>query len=96
VGVSTVPAGLLEVGVVASRQGGIFLDDANSEELPAYTRVDLRLAYPIAGVSLHLGVRNLLDSEYSTTGFPDPSGFGGMYYRPAAGRTLEVGLKGAR
>jgi len=96
VGGSTVPVGLLEVGLVASRQSGIFLDDANTVELPAYTRVDARLAYPIAGASLSFNVRNLFDSEYSTTGFPDPSGIGGMYYRPAAGRTFEIGVRGAR
>jgi outer membrane receptor protein involved in Fe transport len=96
VGGSTVPVGLLEVGLVASRQSGIFLDDANTVELPAYTRVDARLAYPIQGVSVSFDVRNLLGSEYSTTGFPDPSGIGGMYYRPAAGRTFEIGVRSPR
>ncbi|CAN5248954.1 hypothetical protein BH20GEM2_BH20GEM2_03030 [soil metagenome] len=41
---------------------------------------------------LSLEVFNLLDREYSTTGFPDPAGSGVVYYDPAAGRTLQAGL----
>lgn len=86
----------LEGGVVATRQSGIYLDDANTVELPAYTRVDGRLSYPIGGLTLNVDVRNLLDADYSTTGFPEPSGSGAMFYRPAAGRTFEIGVRGVR
>jgi len=39
---------------------------------------------------------NLADSEYSTTGFVDPAGSGGVYFYPAAGRTLQAGLRWRR
>lgn len=74
---------------------GIYLNDANTIELPGYTRVDARLSYPFAGVRLNLEMFNLLDHEYSTTGYPDPAGTGTVYYYPAAGRMLQVGLSTA-
>lgn len=92
-GLSAALAGGLEAGVVASHAREIFLDDANTLELPAYTRVDARLSRAIGGVRVFLDVRNLLDSEYSTTGFPDPSGSAAVYYHPAAGRTFDLGLR---
>lgn len=74
---------------------GIYLDDANTIELPGHTRVDARLSYPIASLRLDVEVFNLLDREYSTTGYPDPGGTGTVYYYPAAGRVLQVGLSTA-
>lgn len=71
---------------------GIHLDDANSIELPGYTRLDARLSYAVAGVRLTAEMFNVLDREYSSTGFPDPAGTGTIYYFPAAGRTLRIGL----
>ena len=84
------------VGSVAVQSAwGIYLDDANTIELPGYTRVDARLSYPFARVRLNLEMFNLLDHEYSTTGYPDPAGTGTVYYYPAAGRVLQVGLSTA-
>jgi len=71
---------------------GIHLDDANTIELPGYTRVDARLAYQVSRVRLQAEVFNLLDREYSTTGYPDPAGTGEVYYYPAAGRVLQFGI----
>lgn len=76
----------------ASRAWGIWLDDANTVELPGFTRVDGRLSYPLGGVRITLDAFNLLDHEYSTTGYMDPSGSGTAFYFPAAGRTLQLGL----
>lgn len=78
--------------VTAQSTWGVYLDDANTLALPGYTRVDARLTYPIARVRLEAEVFNLLDREYSTTGYPDPAGTGAVYYYPAAGRVLQVGL----
>lgn len=78
--------------LTATAARGIYLDDANTLELPGFTRWDARLSYPLRGVRLSLDVFNLLDREYSTTGFPDPAGSGVVYYYPAAGRVLQVGL----
>lgn len=95
-GVSAVPFGRLEAGLRISHARGIHLDDENTIELPPFTRTDLRLSHPLAGVSLFLDVRNLLDARFSTTGYPDPGGSGGVYTFPAAGRTFELGIRSGR
>ena len=38
-------------------------------------------------------VRNVFDSRFNSTGFPDPAGSPLIYYYPAAGRVLSVGLE---
>ena len=62
--------------------------------LPNYTTVDARLAYALRQVTLTLEAFNLLDETYSTTGFPnpDPTGPEVVFFYPAAGRTLRLGL----
>jgi outer membrane receptor protein involved in Fe transport len=84
----------LEAGFAVSHARDSYLDDANTVELPAYTRVDARISYPVAGVRLFLDVGNVFDATYSTTGFPDPSGTDVIYFHPAAGRTFSLGLRG--
>ena len=74
----------------------IRLDDANTRPLKAWTRLDGRASYPVAGVRLTLDVRNLLDRAYSTTGYPDPAGSGTLLLYPAAGRVVTVGLEAHR
>ena len=93
-GLSLRPGSRLGVAVVATHVRGVFLDDANTVKLPDYTRVDLQLTQQIRGVGVLLAVRNLLGSEYSSTGFLDPSGSGEAYLYPAAGRVIEFGVRG--
>jgi iron complex outermembrane receptor protein len=76
----------------ASRAWGIWLDDANTRRLPAFTRVDGRLSYPVRRVRITLDAFNLLNRKYSTTGFLDPAGSGTAFYFPAAERTLQLGI----
>lgn len=96
-GVGLAPLPFLEAALQVSRSSGVFLDDANEITHPAYTRLDGRLGLSLpeglGGLGVYLDVRNLLDREYSTTGFPDPSGSGAIYYYPAAGRTIDVGVR---
>src|SRR5690606_19286604 len=95
-GLSGRPLEPLLVGVSVNHTRGVYLDDANELEHPAYTRVDSRVELGLprqAGASLFLEVRNLLDAKYSTTGYPDTSGSSEIYYFPAAGRTLKLGLR---
>jgi outer membrane receptor protein involved in Fe transport len=92
-GISVTPLARVEAGAFVSHNRDMFLDDANTLELPEYTRVDARLAYGLRAVDLFVDLRNLLDTHYSSTGFPDPSGSGAVYYYPAAGRSLEIGLR---
>lgn len=82
----------LHAGLVATHTQGIYLDDANTLGLSGFTRLDGRIAHPLGPVQLTLDVFNLLDRTYSTTGYPDPAGSGTVYYYPAAGRTLRIGV----
>jgi iron complex outermembrane receptor protein len=93
-GLSLRPIRMLETSLLVTNARDVYLDDANSVELPDFTRLDARVAVPIMGVSLFVDVRNLLDKHYSSTGFLDPAGSGEPYFYPAAGRVLEVGLRG--
>ena len=74
---------------------GMWLDDANTLTLPAYVRFDGKVSYAIDGIRIGLSGRNLLDAQYSTTGYPDPAGSGTTYYYPAAGRTLTLSVTAA-
>ncbi|MCZ6678697.1 MAG: TonB-dependent receptor [Candidatus Poribacteria bacterium] len=71
---------------------GIFLDDANTITLPDYTTVDAKLSYQYGLISAAVEGLNLLDESYSTTGFPDATGSGLVYFYPAAERHLRVSL----
>jgi outer membrane receptor protein involved in Fe transport len=73
----------------------VFLDDANTLSLPDWTRIDARIAYRWRQLQLSVDALNLFDREYNTTGFPDAGG-AGVYYYPAAGRTVQVGLSWGR
>lgn len=70
----------------------MYLDDANTRTLPDWTRWDARAAYSWRGLQLFADVLNLADAEYSTTGFPDPAGSAVVFYYPAAGRMLNLGV----
>ena len=99
-----IPKDFISAGVTASHPVGfsgaltvnsarrIWLDDANEIELPGYTTVDARLGYTWQLLTLTLEGFNLFDEEYSTTGFPDPAGTGAVFYYPAAGRSVRLGL----
>jgi outer membrane receptor protein involved in Fe transport len=78
--------------LVATSAHEMHLDDANTEKLPDWTRVDARLAYTFGAVQVTADLYNLAGSTFSTTGFPDPAQTGEVYYYPAAGRTLYLGL----
>ena len=71
---------------------GAFVDDRNSRPLPGYTRVDTRLSLTVASLRLSLDALNLFNRRFVSTGFPDPSGSGVVYYHPAAGRVLLFGI----
>ena len=73
--------------------GDSWLDDANTLTLAGHTQVDARVSYPVAHLRLSVDVRNIFDSKFNSTGFPDPAGSALVYYYPAAGRVLSVGLQ---
>ncbi|MFL5522656.1 MAG: TonB-dependent receptor, partial [Gemmatimonadaceae bacterium] len=82
----------LTAGVVASYQGGAFVDDANAVPLSGFTRLDSRLGIPFGRTRLTIDLTNALNRRYDATAFPDPAGSPAIYRYPAAGRVLIVGL----
>ena len=95
-GLTRTPSHGLGIALTSTTVSHTWLDDANTRPLAAYTRLDVRASYPVAGVRLTVDVRNLLDRAYSTTGYPDPAGSGTLLLYPAAGRVLTVGIEARR
>jgi outer membrane receptor protein involved in Fe transport len=79
-------------GVTVTDVRGVWMDDANTLRLPGWTRVDARLTVPVRGVRVWAEAFNVLDRAYSTTGFADGADPTVVYYFPAAGRTLQIGV----
>ena len=79
-------------GVTVTDVRGAWIDDANTLRLPGWTRVDARLTLPVRGLRVWAEAFNLFDRAYSTTGFLDSVDPTVVYYFPAAGRTLQVGI----
>jgi outer membrane receptor protein involved in Fe transport len=94
-GIATKLGQRLQTGINISDVRGAFIDDANSRRLPGYTRVDARLSSTFAAVRLTVDALNVFNRAYVSTGFPDPSGTNVVYYHPAAGRVLLVGIMSA-
>jgi outer membrane receptor protein involved in Fe transport len=80
------------LGLTVTGAGGAWLDNANTLRLPGWTRVDARMTVPVRGVRVWVDAFNLLGCTYSVTGYPDSADPSVIYYHPAAGRTLQVGL----
>ena len=79
-------------GLIVKSVNGIYLDDANTINLPGYTTVDAKISYRYRRITAAVELMNLLDKSYSTTGFPDNTGSGLVYFYPAAGRYLRFNL----
>ena len=73
--------------------GDSWLDDANTLSLAGHTQVDARVSYPVAHLRFSVDVRNIFDSKFNSTGFPDAAGSRQINYFPAAGRVVSVGLQ---
>lgn len=71
----------------------IWLDDANTLPLDNWATTDLKLTYDFGRAAFMFEALNLLDEEYSTTGFPDPAGSDTVFLYPAAGRAVRVGIQ---
>lgn len=95
-GVTLTPESLGSASVAVTRMGDMYIDDANSQRIPAWTRVDIQLSRPVGSFEITAGARNLLDERYNSTAFLDPSGSGEAYVYPAAGRVITIGLRYGR
>ena len=73
--------------------GDSFLNDQNTLTLAGHTQFDARVSHAVGRTRLTVDVRNLFGTQYNSTGFPDPAGSPLIYYYPAAGRVLSVGLE---
>ena len=85
----------ISLGAVLHQTARMYLDDANTLPLDDYTTVDVVVSYPWRQLTAKVEAMNLLDSQYNTTGFPDPSGAaesGVVFLYPGAGRALRLGL----
>ncbi|MCI0433207.1 MAG: TonB-dependent receptor [Gemmatimonadetes bacterium] len=91
-GLAAGDAGGFMAGITLTRADRMFIDDANTRELPAWIRWDARVAWGAGPTRIFAHCTNLLDAKYSTTAFPDPAGTGIDYVYPAAGRTIEIGI----
>ncbi|HEV3052175.1 MAG TPA: TonB-dependent receptor [Longimicrobium sp.] len=85
------PAGAT-LGLSVTGTGRAWLDDANTQRLPGWTRLDARVTVPLRGVRVWVEGFNLLGREYTITGYPDSVDPSVVYAFPAPGRTLQVGL----
>ena len=83
---------LAAAGTVRSARQ-VWLDDANTLPLDDWATADLKLMYDSGRATFMFEVLNLLDQEYSTTGFPDPAGSETVFLYPAAGRAMRVGIQ---
>jgi outer membrane receptor protein involved in Fe transport len=92
-GVTVMPGAGVETGLSVTNSRGANLDDANTIEMPMWTRADARVAGTRGDITAFVEVRNLLDAKYNTTGFQDPAGTGQAYFYPAAGRVFSLGLR---
>jgi vitamin B12 transporter len=79
-----------------TRMADMYIDDANTRRIPAWTRVDAQASRAFGAFEVVLGARNLLDARINSTGFLDPAGSGEAYWYPAAGRVITLGVRHGR
>lgn len=95
-GVTISPPRLGTLTLSLTRMADMFIDDANTRRIPAWTRIDAQASRAIGAYDVVLGARNLFDARINSTGFLDPSGSGEAYWYPAAGRMITLGVRHGR
>lgn len=79
--------------------GEVFLDDANSDALPAFQVFDGQFMYDFSKAQISVMVQNILDEEYISSGyllFDAILQQNVRFFYPARGRFLQVGLRFSR
>ncbi|HKK93959.1 MAG TPA: TonB-dependent receptor [Longimicrobiales bacterium] len=88
------PLGPGRIGADLRHTGEIPVDDEGGPEAPSATTLDLRASgrfdTGLGSVSPWLAVRNVTDETWVASVVPNA--FGGRYFEPGPGRTVEVGL----
>lgn len=95
-GVTLAPARVGVATVSLTRLADMFIDDANTRRIPAWTRVDAQVSRAFGFLTVVVGARNLLDERINSTGFLDPAGSGEAYFYPSAGRVITLGIRHGR
>ena len=74
---------------------GQWIDEANTQELPDYTLVNLGVRQQVGLLELFGSVRNVTDERYATVGYVTLNEVGDPLplFLPAAGRSFSVGLR---
>jgi len=89
------PVGSVRLGADLRHTGEIPVDDDGAAEAPSATTLDLRATasfdFGAGPVSPWLAVRNVTDESWVASVVPNA--FGGRYFEPGPGRTLELGLR---
>ena len=71
-----------------------YLDNANTRHIPDYSLWDGKIGFTRGSLRLTLTLKNLMNAQYVSTGFPDPSGIRDLiYYHPGAGRTARFSVE---
>ena len=87
----TAEVGPFDATVVLKSLSGMWVDDANTVELPDYATVDLRLSWDVKDWRFTADVFNLLDESFDATAYPDPAGSDVLFLFPSALRTVSIG-----
>ncbi|HKQ60592.1 MAG TPA: TonB-dependent receptor, partial [Candidatus Polarisedimenticolaceae bacterium] len=81
-----------QAGLVVRSVRDAFLDPGETERLPDYETVALRLSRAVGAFDIRLEGHNLLDEEYASWGFLSPLDGTPRYY-PATARTVTLDLR---
>ncbi len=75
--------------LLLSGAGGIWLDDENTKRLEPFSVLSTRMNYKFGFSTLYLDIENILNSEYSTTGYLQN---GQKFVYPSVGRFFRAGM----
>ena len=89
----TAEAGAFAATLVLKSLKGMWVDDANTVELPDYSTVDIRLSWDFRDWRLTADMFNAFDRDYDTTAYPDPAGSEVLFLFPSAPRALSFGAQ---
>ena len=85
--------GPFSAAVTMKSVSGIWVDDANTVELPDYATMDVRLAWEVSNWMFTVDVYNALDHDHDSTAYPDPAGSDVLFLFPSALRTVSLGAR---
>jgi len=76
--------------LVLNYQADNYLDDENTQKLNDFGFINLKIGYKFTTFIVNLGIDNVLDSRYSSSGY---NLYGTNFYFPASGRILKTNIE---